>query len=80
MLSSIFERTPAELLHEIVLLDDFSDTGENHWDTFKKSLKLEEKLRRFGQLAGWPDKLRFFATDKREGLIRAKVLAARYAT
>ncbi|KAI6217821.1 Glyco-trans-2-like domain-containing protein [Aphelenchoides fujianensis] len=70
MITGIFERTPSELLHEIILYDDAS--VEEH--------VIEPRLKEYAQLAGWT-KLKFVRNPKRQGLIRAKVvLAAREAT
>ncbi|KAK0417681.1 hypothetical protein QR680_013147 [Steinernema hermaphroditum] len=71
MINSIFERTPKPLLHEIVLYDDFSDE-----DTV-----LVDRLQEYGSIAGWDMALlRLYRSERREGLIRAKVLAARLAS
>ncbi|KAI6192469.1 putative N-acetylgalactosaminyltransferase 8 [Aphelenchoides fujianensis] len=69
MITGIFERTPPELLHEIILYDDAS--VEEH--------VIEPRLKEYAQLAGW-SKLKFVRNPKRQGLIRAKVLAAREAS
>uniref|UniRef100_A0A8C6PE04 Polypeptide N-acetylgalactosaminyltransferase n=1 Tax=Nothobranchius furzeri TaxID=105023 RepID=A0A8C6PE04_NOTFU len=62
---SVLETTPAILLKEIILIDDYSDRG------FLKS-----------QLAEYISKLqrvRLIRTNKREGLVRARLIGATYA-
>ncbi|WKX88208.1 hypothetical protein Q1695_008105 [Nippostrongylus brasiliensis] len=70
MLTSIFERTPSNLLHEVILYEDASE--EKH--------QLSTYLKEFGTLTGWGGKMRITRTDERQGLIRAKTLASRMAT
>ncbi|XP_061787564.1 polypeptide N-acetylgalactosaminyltransferase 4 [Nerophis lumbriciformis] len=63
---SVLESTPAILLKEIILIDDYSDRG------YLKS-----------QLAEYISKLqrvRLIRTKKREGLVRARLIGATYAT
>ncbi|KAJ0054950.1 hypothetical protein NL108_008657, partial [Boleophthalmus pectinirostris] len=63
---SVLESTPAILLKEIILIDDYSDR------VYLKS-KLADyisKLRR----------VRLIRTNKREGLVRARLIGATYAT
>uniref|UniRef100_A0A914BXT6 Glycosyltransferase 2-like domain-containing protein n=1 Tax=Acrobeloides nanus TaxID=290746 RepID=A0A914BXT6_9BILA len=70
-INSVFDRTPKEYLHEIILYDDFS---EDH-------LQVEQDLQKYAVLAGWDkSKLHWLKAEKREGLMRAKVYAARNAT
>uniref|UniRef100_A0A1W7RB57 Polypeptide N-acetylgalactosaminyltransferase n=1 Tax=Hadrurus spadix TaxID=141984 RepID=A0A1W7RB57_9SCOR len=64
---SVLDRTPPHLLHEIILVDDYSDDGElKILRTYfiKKSLK----------------KVHVIQTREREGLIRARMFGARHAT
>jgi len=71
MINSIFDRTPKEYLHEIILYDDMS---EEH-------LHVETALRRYAILVGWDhSKLKWLQAEKREGLMRSKVYASRNAT
>ncbi|KAK6035327.1 glycosyltransferase, group 2 family protein [Cooperia oncophora] len=70
MLTGIFERTPAHLLHEVILYEDASE--EEH--------KLSDYLRKFALASGWNDKIRIERSEERQGLIRAKTLASRLAT
>ncbi|KAH7726420.1 GLY-8 protein [Aphelenchoides avenae] len=71
MINGILKLTPEALLREIILYDDYSE----------KDLSIEEALRKYAKLAGWnSDKIKFYRTEQREGLIRAKVLASRLAT
>ncbi|XP_072761861.1 polypeptide N-acetylgalactosaminyltransferase 35A [Anoplolepis gracilipes] len=67
-LHSIFERTPAALLHEIILVNDYSDSD-----------KLHEKIQAYIK-NNFDARVRLFKTEKREGLIRARVFGARKAT
>ncbi|XP_038581626.1 polypeptide N-acetylgalactosaminyltransferase 4 [Micropterus salmoides] len=63
---SVLETTPAILLKEIILIDDYSDRG------YLKS-----------QLADYISNLkrvRLIRTNKREGLVRARLIGATYAT
>lgn len=70
MLNGIFKRTPAHLIHEVILYDDDSETH----------LKIETDLKAYA--SSHPDwsKVKFMAATQREGLIRAKTLAMREAT
>jgi hypothetical protein len=65
MLNGILRETPKELLHEIILYDDFSE--EEHI--------IEDRLREYGKLKGWnlDGTFKFFKAEERQGLIRAKV-------
>lgn len=67
-LHSVFERTPRALLHEIVLVNDYSDS-----DTLHEKIKVYVK-------DNFDDRVRLFKTERREGLIRARVFGARRAT
>lgn len=64
---SVLNRTPDELLEEIILVDDFSDKLhlKQHLDDY-----LTTKL---------PSKVKLIRTEKREGLIRARVIGAENA-
>lgn len=64
---SILNRTPKELLQEILLLDDFSNKPH-------LKQKLAQYITRFNGV------VRLERTDKREGLIRAKSMGAEMAT
>ncbi|KAI1723164.1 glycosyl transferase family 2 domain-containing protein [Ditylenchus destructor] len=64
---SVINRTPPQLLKEIVLVDDFSQREE-----LKR--QLETYLGRFGS------KVRLFRSSVRLGLIRAKIVGAKHAT
>jgi len=65
---SILNRSPPEYIHEIILVDDFSD---------KPHLggKLERYIQRY-----LPSKVKLMKLKKREGLIRARLEGARAAT
>ncbi|XP_023346877.1 polypeptide N-acetylgalactosaminyltransferase 1 [Eurytemora carolleeae] len=65
---SVLNRSPAEFIHEIILVDDFSD---------KKHLgsKLERFIRKY-----FPSKVKLLRLKERQGLIRARLTGARAAT
>ncbi|XP_043255838.1 polypeptide N-acetylgalactosaminyltransferase 35A-like isoform X1 [Colletes gigas] len=67
-LHSIIEKTPAHLLHEIILVNDWSD-----------SKALHEQIKTYVNNK-FDGKIKFFKTEKREGLIRARMFGARQAT
>lgn len=64
---SILDRTPSQYLKEILLVDDFSDVEE-----LQKYLKEHIDL----HLA---DKVKLYRTERREGLIRARIFGSRRA-
>lgn len=66
--NTVLVRTPPESLHEIVLVDDFSDL-----DDLKETLENEIK-----QLP--TNKVRLIRNKQREGLIRSRVYGARNST
>lgn len=66
-LHSILSKTPSALLHEIILVNDFSDSDQLHEDVeeyVQKTLK----------------QVKYFKTERREGLIRARMFGASKAT
>lgn len=63
---AVLNRSPPELLEEIVLIDDFSD-------------KLHLRVPLDAYWPRMPAKVRLFRTDKRQGLIRARVIGAKRA-
>uniref|UniRef100_UPI003AAD19A4 polypeptide N-acetylgalactosaminyltransferase 11 n=1 Tax=Centroberyx gerrardi TaxID=166262 RepID=UPI003AAD19A4 len=65
---SVLDRTPAYLLHEIILVDDYSELED-----------LKEDLERYVRedLKG---KVRLVRNQKREGLIRGRMIGASHAT
>ncbi|MBN3273410.1 GALT4 acetylgalactosaminyltransferase, partial [Polyodon spathula] len=63
---SVLETTPAVLLKEIILIDDFSDRA------YLKS-QLEEYISNL-------DRVRLIRTNKREGLVRGRLIGATYST
>ncbi|KAI7798552.1 polypeptide N-acetylgalactosaminyltransferase 4 [Triplophysa rosa] len=63
---SVLETTPAILLKEVILVDDFSDRGY-----------LKSQL---AQYVSNLDRVRLIRTKKREGLVRARLIGATYAT
>lgn len=67
-LHSIVDKTPAHLLHEIILINDWSD-----------SKALHERIKVYVD-NNFDNKVKLFKTDKREGLIRARMFGARKAT
>ncbi|KAL9929977.1 polypeptide N-acetylgalactosaminyltransferase 35A isoform 1-T1 [Glossina fuscipes fuscipes] len=67
-IKTVLERTPARLLKEIILVDDFSDLPEL---TFHLQLELYQQFSY--------DHLKYIRNDQREGLIRSRVIGAREA-
>uniref|UniRef100_A0A8D1XY50 Polypeptide N-acetylgalactosaminyltransferase n=1 Tax=Sus scrofa TaxID=9823 RepID=A0A8D1XY50_PIG len=65
---SVLDRTPARLLHEIILVDDDSD-----FDDLKG--ELDEYIQKY--LTG---KIKVIRNTKREGLIRGRMIGAAHAT
>lgn len=63
---SIINRTPRELLEEIILVDDVSNLEY-----------LKEPLEHY--IESLPGKIRLIRTAKREGLIRARIMGAKKA-
>uniref|UniRef100_A0A673BGY9 Polypeptide N-acetylgalactosaminyltransferase n=1 Tax=Sphaeramia orbicularis TaxID=375764 RepID=A0A673BGY9_9TELE len=65
---SVLDRTPTYLLHEIILVDDHSELDE-----------LKDDLERYvhDELQG---KVKLVRNDKREGLIRGRMIGASHAT
>lgn len=65
---SVLDRTPAYLLHEIILVDDHSELDE-----------LKDDLDRYirGELQG---KVKLVRNQRREGLIRGRMIGASHAT
>ncbi|XP_067281106.1 polypeptide N-acetylgalactosaminyltransferase 4 [Pseudorasbora parva] len=63
---SVLETTPAILLKEVILVDDFSDRGY-----------LKSQL---AQYISNLERVRLIRTKKREGLVRARLIGATYAT
>ncbi|CEF68587.2 Glycosyltransferase 2-like domain-containing protein [Strongyloides ratti] len=70
MLNGILNKTPKELLKEIILFDDYTNS----------ELIIDEYLKEYASIEGWNmDIFKFYRSSQREGLIRAKVLASRHA-
>ncbi|XP_076361409.1 polypeptide N-acetylgalactosaminyltransferase 1-like [Tachypleus tridentatus] len=66
---SVLNRSPAHLLHEIILVDDFSDQDHLKW-------KLDNYIER-----NFPaKKIKLLHLNKRAGLIRARLAGAKVAT
>ncbi|XP_064188644.1 polypeptide N-acetylgalactosaminyltransferase 11 isoform X2 [Anguilla rostrata] len=65
---SVLDRTPAYLLHEIILVDDNSELAD-----------LKEELDAYVRL-NLPGKVKLVRNQKREGLIRGRVIGASHAT
>uniref|UniRef100_A0A6Q2ZEP0 Polypeptide N-acetylgalactosaminyltransferase n=1 Tax=Esox lucius TaxID=8010 RepID=A0A6Q2ZEP0_ESOLU len=63
---SVLETTPAVLLKEVILIDDFSDR-----------VYLKAQLEQY--ISNW-ERVRLIRTNKREGLVRARLIGATYAT
>ncbi|XP_023495800.1 polypeptide N-acetylgalactosaminyltransferase 11 isoform X3 [Equus caballus] len=65
---SVLDRTPARLLHEVILVDDDSD-----FDDLKG--ELDEYVQKY-----LPGKIKVIRNTKREGLIRGRMIGAAHAT
>ncbi|XP_043273396.1 polypeptide N-acetylgalactosaminyltransferase 35A-like isoform X2 [Venturia canescens] len=65
---SILDRTPTNLLHEIILVNDYSD-----------SEALQEELTKYVN-EKFDGRVKLYKTEKREGLIRARIFGARKAS
>ncbi|XP_063236763.1 putative polypeptide N-acetylgalactosaminyltransferase 9 isoform X2 [Bacillus rossius redtenbacheri] len=63
---SVIDRSPPHLLKEIILVDDYSDLPH-----------VKQQLEDY--MAGYP-KVKIVRATKREGLIRARLIGAKYAT
>ncbi|XP_062335219.1 polypeptide N-acetylgalactosaminyltransferase 11 isoform X1 [Osmerus eperlanus] len=66
---SVLDRTPAYLLHEIILVDDNSEPED-----------LKEDLDRYIQQSLAGTRVRLVRNQKREGLIRGRMIGASHAT
>lgn len=64
---SVIDRSPAELIKEIILVDDVST-----WEYLKRPLDDYIEL--------LPARIKLIRTSKREGLIRARLIGAQQAT
>lgn len=64
---SIIDRSPPELLHEIIIVDDAST-----WDNVKRPLDDYVEM--------LPARIRILRSTQRIGLIRARLIGARHAT
>ncbi|KAE9553228.1 hypothetical protein FO519_003578 [Halicephalobus sp. NKZ332] len=70
MVNSIIDRTPKELVTEILLVNDCSDLDKDP----------EAEVRAYAE-ENWPkSKVRLLKTEKNEGLIRAKIFGAAQST
>lgn len=69
---SVLNRTPEHLLHEVILIDDFSDLPDLHdqIDRYISTNAHHEGM----------SKVELYKTRQREGLIRARMFGARKAT
>lgn len=89
---SVLDRSPPELIHEIILVDDFSDHGNNVYKTYtclknplppslSPSLPSTEDLQK--KLENWiatNPKIKLLRHSEREGLISARMTGALAAT
>lgn len=67
-LQSLIDKTPKELLHEIILINDYSD-----------DIYLNERISQFIEI-NFKEKIKYFKLNKREGLIRARIFGAKHAS
>lgn len=77
MINSIIAETNPNILHKIILYDDFSDKNALIKNLIQEYIKLQnEKADSKIETSiafGWVSKVKIYQSDKREGLIRAKV-------
>lgn len=59
---SVLNRTPNELLDEIILIDDFSDKSPEDLDNYVAD--------------HWSDKVKIIRNEERKGLIQARLIGA----
>lgn len=64
---SVVDRTPSSVLEEIILVDDYSDIPDLHSNLMEYNNKL------------FDSRIKLFKTERREGLIRARMFGARKA-
>lgn len=70
MVNSIIDRTQKELVTEVLLVNDCSDSDKD----------AEPEVKAYAE-KNWPkSKIKFLRTDKNEGLIRAKMFGASQST
>jgi len=69
MINGILKDTPADLLADIILYDDSSE----------EEVAIEKHLKKYAAIAKW-DIVKFYSSEQREGLIKAKVQASRKGT
>jgi polypeptide N-acetylgalactosaminyltransferase len=69
LVNSIMDRTSSDLIAEILLINDCSDSDKN----------AESDVQAYAEKK-WPSKIKFYKTEKNEGLIRAKMFGAAKAT
>uniref|UniRef100_A0A182NCS3 Polypeptide N-acetylgalactosaminyltransferase n=1 Tax=Anopheles dirus TaxID=7168 RepID=A0A182NCS3_9DIPT len=75
-IGSILQRTPHDLLHEIILVDDFSDGQEQEHDILQP---VEDKTRPYELLSQIPF-VHYYRNSVRQGLIRSRNIGATYAS
>lgn len=63
------DRTTSDIVTEILLINDNSDTDKN----------AEPEVQKYAN-ENWPSKIKFYKTEKNEGLIRAKMFGAAKAS
>ncbi|RWS29312.1 polypeptide N-acetylgalactosaminyltransferase 11-like protein, partial [Leptotrombidium deliense] len=81
---SVIERSQRELLHEILLVDDFSDNCKkkfllNIFIQLYSTAETEEKLTNFVQ-SNFDNRVKLLRTPERSGLIRARIFGAQHAS
>lgn len=64
---SVMNRTPDELLEEIILIDDYSE-----------KLHMKDELDDY-VAENWSNKVKIVRTEQREGLVRARIIGAEKA-
>lgn len=64
---SVINRTPSSVLEELILVDDYSDIPDLHSNLMEY---IDKHL---------DDRIKLFKTERREGLIRARLFGSRKA-
>ncbi|XP_026463081.1 polypeptide N-acetylgalactosaminyltransferase 35A [Ctenocephalides felis] len=77
---SVFQKTPEHLIHEVILVDDYSDRCDELGEKLESDLRFMFEDSKGTLKPEWYKKVHILRMRNREGLIRARVLGARNAT
>lgn len=77
MINSIILETNSNIIQKIILYDDFSDKKVRIEHLLQQYIKLQSEkknnIKEISVASAWTSKVKIYQSDKREGLIRAKV-------